>query len=138
MTHTGMRWVLMLVSVVAGLSLTAEAQSMPATKLNIPFAFEVNGELMPAGTYILRLADRTGTMNFACTTCMSSVFTVWRPTGENVRTQEVRLTFVQAGNRYHLKRGSVPGWSANWSSSLHEIEMQAGDRQLPEIFVASR
>ena len=84
------------------------AQSTPLVKADIPFAFQANGKLMPAGTYLI--SEENGSiMRLSGTDKHAQALAIALPdNGVKVATAS-KITFNKYGDHYFLHNVSVAG-----------------------------
>lgn len=91
-------------SVVGALVLaSAVAQAAPTVRqeVKVPFAFSVNGEELPAGTYSISHDDERGSA-LLIQGQHESVYVLTTPTSSTSAPQDASLVFTKDGNRYRL------------------------------------
>lgn len=112
---------------------TASAQSTRRAELEVPFAFEVAGQTMPAGAYSLQSGDYMKLQNV---NTWKTVATVWLQSSR-ADDGKARLTFVKMGNRHFLRSAEFPGRIGRWKITEPGIAMQASaagdDKKAVEI-----
>lgn len=100
-----MRAVLMS-SVIGAMTLTAAmAQAEPTTReaVKVPFAFTVNGQEMPAGTYTVREdEDQPHALLIQGSTNKSVIFVLTAPVDGIPASQDTSMVFAKDGNSYKL------------------------------------
>ena len=123
----------------------AFAQSNTKSKADIPFAFAVDQNSMPAGHYsIIELSERTLQIRNDDTNTSVAVIALRE---ESIKQQNPRLVFHQYGDRYFLAEawtgaGSAGGSGMEFPSGKMEQEMRAANRNssphADEVVVALR
>jgi hypothetical protein len=106
-----MRAVLMS-SVIGAVMLTAAvAQAAPTTReqVKVPFAFTVNGQEMPAGTYSVR-HDEDQPYALLIQGNHEAVFVMTAPVNSGAASQDISLVFAKDGDRLSAHAGVGPGW----------------------------
>jgi len=97
---------MLMSSVIGAMTLTAAvAQAEPTTRqeVKVPFAFTVNGQEMPAGTYTVREdEDQPHALLIQGSTNKSTVFVLTAPVDGVQALQDTSLVFSKDGNRYRL------------------------------------
>jgi len=103
--------ILILTAAALGLAAQTAPSNMTA---NVPFAFEVNGKPMPAGSYRLLHSKERPYATVRHTATGRAFLVVVKPAG-GVRLERVALTFDNLANRYVLTSisdlaggGSIP------------------------------
>ena len=100
-----MRAVLMS-SVLGAMTLMATvAQAEPTIRqeVKVPFAFTVNGQEMPAGTYTVREdEDQPHALLIQGSTSKTAIYVLTAPVGGASTAQDSSLVFAKDGNRYRL------------------------------------
>jgi hypothetical protein len=94
----------MMSSAIAAMTLTAAvAQAAPATReqVKVPFAFTVNGQEMPAGTYAVR-HDDDQPYALLIQGSHESVYVMTAPVSSSAAPQDISLVFAKDGDRYRL------------------------------------
>jgi hypothetical protein len=102
----------LLMSLVAGALVlgAASAQAGPVTRseANVPFAFVVNGQEMPAGTYTVQ-QDSENSSALLIRGEKASAFIVTAPVNSNAARPDAALVFSKDGDRYRL----IEVWDGN-------------------------
>ena len=99
-----MRAVLMSSVVGAFVLASAVAQAAPTTvrqEVKVPFAFTVNGEELPAGTYSISHDDEQGSA-LLIQGQHESVYVLTTPTSSASAPQDTSLVFSKDGDHYRL------------------------------------
>ena len=99
-----MRAVLMSSVVGAFVLASAVAQAAPTTirqEVKVPFAFTVNGEEMPAGTYSISHDDEQGSA-LLIQGQHESVYVLTTPASSASAPQDTSLVFTKDGDHYRL------------------------------------
>ena len=99
-----MRAVLMSSLVGALVLASAVAQAAPATirqEVKVPFAFTVNGEELPAGTYSIRHDDEQGG-TLLIQGQRASLYLLTSPVESTSARQDTSLVFTRDGDHYRL------------------------------------
>jgi len=105
MKEFDMRAVLMSSVIGAMTLMAAVAQAEPTTRqeVNVPFAFSVNGQQMPAGTYTVREdEDQPHSLLIQGTTNKTAIYVLTAPVSSGSSNQDTSLVFARDGDRYRL------------------------------------
>ena len=98
-----MRAVLMS-SIVGAMTLAAAvAQAEPTTRqeVKVPFAFTVNGQEMPAGTYTVR-QDEDQPTALLIQSGKDAIYVLTAPLSNGATPQDTSLVFAKDGDHYRL------------------------------------
>ena len=99
-----MRAVLMSSVLGAMTLMAAVAQAEPTTRqeVKVPFAFTVNGQEMPAGTYTVREdEDQPHALLIQGSSSMTAIFVLTAPV-DGIQSQDTSMVFAKEGNTYRL------------------------------------
>jgi hypothetical protein len=98
-----MRAVVMSGIVAAMAMVATAAQAAPATRqeVKVPFAFTVNGEEMPAGTYSVRQDDSDNAV-LLIEGATTSTWVLTSPVERTSAPKDTSLVFTKIGGRYRL------------------------------------
>lgn len=96
-----------LTSLVVGTMtlLAGVAQAEPTTRqeVKVPFAFTVNGQEMPAGTYTVREdEDQPHALLIQGSSSKSAIFVLTAPVDVIPAAQDSSMVFAKEGDRYRL------------------------------------
>ena len=99
-----MRAWLMGSSVMAMVLASTIAQAAPSVRqeVTIPFAFLVNGEELPAGTYSVRQDDMEGSSIVLIEGKRASAYVLTAPVERAAQPQDTSLVFTKDAGRYRL------------------------------------
>jgi len=97
----------MLMGIVIGTMTLAAAvaQAEPTTRqeVKIPFAFTVNGQEMPAGSYTVRQdLDQPSALLIQGESNKEAIYVLTAPVASGSAPQDTSLVFAKDGNRYRL------------------------------------
>jgi hypothetical protein len=95
---------MLMSSVIAAMTLAATvAQAEPTTRqeVKVPFAFTVNGQEMPAGTYTVR-QDEDQPSALLIQGGKDVMYVLTAPVVSGSAPQDTSLVFAKDGNRYRL------------------------------------
>jgi hypothetical protein len=89
---------------LGGAAFTARAEIMTRLEIEVPFAFQVGGVAMPAGSYEIYQPHETGTVIIRSRGGSGAVVTVVAPMGEGGGTN---ASFVHTAGKYFLSSVSL-------------------------------
>jgi len=100
-----MRAVLMSSVLGAMVFAAAVAQAAPTTRqeVKVPFAFTINGQPMPAGTYSVR-QDEAQSSALLIQGEHSAAYVLTAPVGNGAAPQDTSLVFEKDGSSYRLSQ----------------------------------
>jgi len=98
-----MRAVMMSSGLAAMVMAATVAQAAPAPRqeVKVPFAFVVNGQELPAGTYTVRQDDAEESA-LLIQGQGASVYVMTAPVSRSATPQDTSVVFAKDGNRYRL------------------------------------
>ncbi len=107
-----------LSALVGSVSLSAQDRSEVAS---IPFSFQAQGKIMPAGNYTVSEQGYSGSLYKLTSNTGQSIF--WAAQHQkSANPTDPKLTFAHAGNEYVLASLSMPG--SNVSHGVSESTIQ--------------
>jgi hypothetical protein len=97
---------MLMSSVIGAMTLMAAvAQAEPTTRqeVQVPFAFTVNGQQMPAGSYTVRQdEDQPSALLIQGQGRREAIYVLTAPVTSGSPAQDTSLVFTKDGNRYRL------------------------------------
>ena len=112
-----------LTAVLGSASLFAET----ASKANIPFDFQVSGKTVPAGQYIVTLADDQRMLIFHSVATGRSSMTLVMPSKSGT-PESPKLIFRHNGERYTLESAWFAGLQGGYSPLKGKRDRADGER----------
>jgi hypothetical protein len=114
------------------------AQSTPLVKADIPFAFQANGKLMPAGTY--RFSQENGSiMRLSGSEKHAQAMAVARPDNGTKTATVSKVTFNKYGDHYFLHdvwvAGSTTSYRCTTTKQEKDIIRELHNQQPTEVAV---
>ena len=104
---------LCLVSLGATLTANAQIRSDARIRANIPYSFVVNNTTLPAGTYVIRVADPDASdlrlLEIRSANGKTSVFFKTEPVTVSGSARHTELVFDKIGDNYFLSRVFLEG-----------------------------
>ncbi|MGH9308013.1 MAG: hypothetical protein ACRD1U_01475 [Vicinamibacterales bacterium] len=127
------------ITTLAGAVVMAAAASVQAqtsdTVTDVPFAFAIGGESMPAGTYrVSRLSHQLNV--FQVSSLRQTAIVISQPEGPDDRDDSPRLLFYRYGDQYFLREIRLPGntaYSIPQSRQERDAEERIAGRMAPEV-----
>lgn len=109
------------------------------TVTDVPFAFVIGGESMPAGTY--RVSHLPHQLNvFQISSLRQTAIVISQPEGPDNRDNSPRLLFHRYGDQYFLREIRLPGntaFSIPQSRQERDAEERIAGRMTPEVVAVS-
>jgi hypothetical protein len=97
------------------------AQSSPLVKADIPFAFQANGKLMPAGTYLIS-QQNGGIMRLNGSGKHAQAMAIALPDNGIKAATVSKVTFNKYGDHYFLHNVSVAGSTTSYRCTTTKQE----------------
>ena len=133
------RWVFAALPVAAIAFMTASgaaASEMAIARVNVPFAFDLNGHQFDAGRYTVESRFGSGMITVVRQEGKSHAF-LGRPIGNPYAAADPKLVFYVVNKTYYLAEVWLPGSGAGKSVPVKkEIEFQARRGKVERIEVA--
>ena|ERR1700682_6535551 len=123
-------------SAVLGSSLML-AQSNPAGKADIPFAFHVRDSALPAGNYTVQEFSPAGMIRIRNNDTGQSILTL-APPNRSGHTEDSKLVFHKYGDRYFLSELWLTGAGAVDCVSMGKLEREVSKTPSAMATVAMR
>lgn len=112
-----------LTAVLGSASLFAQT----ASKADIPFDFQMTGQTVPAGQYIVRLTDNHQMLVFQNVATSRSIMTLVQPSKSGT-VEEPILTFRHTGDKYKLESAWFAGVNGGYSTLPGKRDRADGER----------
>ncbi len=133
---------------ILGLASVASAGNTPALRVNVPFAFHVGKNLLPAGQYLFEMPNTSGSTVTGATLRIQNLdgsichILITMPAGTS-KTYAYQLVFNNYGGTYFLKQVQHGIFTSDLHRSRSEKELSIaaskdmGEQSFIEVVVAS-
>jgi hypothetical protein len=95
--------VLLTLSCLLGLGISARAQDVTRVVVTVPFEFVAGGQTLPAGTYTLSRASEASQRNLVIRSYDNGAF-VLPMAFDDIPAERAKLGFTHVGNEYFLSK----------------------------------
>ncbi len=131
-------WVKVQAALAIGAATPSLAQSSSLVKADIPFAFQANGKLMPAGTYLFRQENGT-IMQLIGSDKHSQGLAMALPENDTEPAKISKITFNKYGDHYFLQNvwvaGSTTSYRCTTTRQEKNIVRELRNQQPTEVAV---
>lgn len=116
----------LLVGLLVGLIISAQAQVGMRYRANIPFDFNVGNTNLPAGDYVIELTNQVSKQNFLTireTKTRETKIVQVIPKGLNAKSKTSKLVFNRYDNQYFLAEMITPTLNADFWKTKAESRL---------------
>ncbi len=110
----------------------ASAQSTDPINFRTPFAFVVGDQLLPAGTYTVRVVSPTGTLSFHSDDGNISVLISSVPVQASQTADRFKFIFHRYGIHYYVSEIWTPGYKTGRTIQPRASELEVARNEKPQ------